>query len=146
MPDFSRSAFVGATSPTNLSNASTGRAQRSGASTGAKRLVLGPPQFTALWLGLKTASLLKALKNSNQKTPENTGRTEFLSWRFVNQTHSFCKRICGERKGLNYPSKRPVFKGLKQRSPPNSKHGRSIPPPLPVSRAMSGEYGKSCKT
>jgi len=51
--------------PTNLSNASTGRAQRSGARTGAKRLALCPRQFAALWLGVTTASILKALKNSN---------------------------------------------------------------------------------
>jgi hypothetical protein len=66
--------------PTNLSNASTGRAQRSEASTGAKRWALCPRQCAALWLGLKTAFILKALKNSNQKTPENSGRTDFWMW------------------------------------------------------------------
>jgi len=76
MPDSSQSAFVGATLPTNLSNASTGRAQRSGASTGAKRLDLCSRQFTALWLCCKTVSILKALKTSNQKTPDNPGRTQ----------------------------------------------------------------------
>jgi hypothetical protein len=79
MPDFSQSAFLGATGRTNLINPSAGRAQRSGASTGAKRWALCPRQFAALWLGLKTASILKALKNSNQKTPEKSGRTLFLS-------------------------------------------------------------------
>jgi len=64
-----------ATLRSNLFNPSTGRAQRSGASTGAKRLALGSHQFNALCLCVKTVSILKAPKIFNQKTPENPGRT-----------------------------------------------------------------------
>ena len=66
-----------ATLRSNLFNPSTGRAQRSGASTGAKRLALGSHQFNALCLCVKTVSILKAPKIFNQKTPENPGRTVF---------------------------------------------------------------------
>ena len=65
-----------ATLRSNLFNPSTGRAQRRGASTGAKRLALGSHQFNALCLCVKTVSILKAPKIFNQKTPENPGRTQ----------------------------------------------------------------------
>jgi hypothetical protein len=38
-------------------------------------LALCTGQLPALGLGFKTVSFLKALKNSNQKTPDNPGRT-----------------------------------------------------------------------
>jgi hypothetical protein len=56
-----------------LCNLPTGRAQRSEARTGAKRLVFCPPWFAALCHCFKTVSFLKALKTpikNHQKNPE----------------------------------------------------------------------------
>jgi hypothetical protein len=54
----------------------TGRAQRSEARTGAKRLDLCPRQFAAPEIPFETDSILKALQNSNKKTPEKPGTTK----------------------------------------------------------------------
>jgi hypothetical protein len=83
MPDFSQSALDGATLPTNLFNLSTGRAQRSGASTGAKRSALGSPQFTGLSLCIKTVSILKALKTpikNHREIPEEPSMLLLNNW------------------------------------------------------------------